>query len=166
MLKVTGILLNVIGLAITAVGIFAEARARRAPLLTPRQAAVLHQVRRKLGWPQQTIHATMAGTMGSVELWANAIVQTPRDPADPIADQLEAIEKNFDAKLDGLKSQLKRDLEVQGRRITSLGDEHGALAGRVNQADQDDRAITSRSMRWELFGITLALFGTTLSAFD
>ena len=166
MLKVTGILLNVIGLVITAIGIFTEARARRAPLLTPRQAAFLHRVRTKLGWPRQSVTASMGGAIGSVELWANAIVESPRNPGDPLDVQLEAIEKNFTAKLDGLKRHIDRDLEVQGRRISRLNDDHGSLAVRVDKAEQEDRAITSRSMRWELFGITLALFGTTLSAFD
>jgi hypothetical protein len=166
MLKVTGILLNVIGLAITAVGIFTEARARRAPLLTPRQAAALHRLRQKLGWPRRNVTVTIGGAMGRVEMWANAVVETTRNPDAPIGEQLEAMERNFAARLEAAQRQFKRDLEVQGRRITSLTDEHGALAVRVDKADQEDRAITSRSMRWELFGITLALFGTTLSAFD
>ena len=166
MLKVTGILLNVIGLAITLVGIINESRERRAPLLTAKQAAALHRLRQRLGWPRRDVTVTVGAATGRVEMWANAMVQVVRDPDAPIQDQLQAIEKNVDATVEGLKRQMKRDLELQSRRINSLTDDHTQLAGRVSESEQAERAITSRSMRWEVFGVTLALFGTTLSAFD
>jgi hypothetical protein len=166
MLKVTGIMLNVVGLAITLVGIVRESRERRAPLLRHHEAALVHRVRRALGLQGPSVHMTAGAAVGQVEMWANAIVQSPRNPDDPVDAQLEAIEKNFDAKLDGLKSQMNRNLELQGRRMTELADQHSSLAERVAESEQADREATSNSLRLETFGIALALLGTSLSAFD
>ena len=166
MLKVTGIMLNVVGLAITLVGIVRESRERRAPLLRPHEAALVHRVRRAVGLQGPTVHMTAGAAIGRVEMWANAIVQSPRNPDDPVDAQLEAIEKNFDAKLDSLKSQMNRNLELQGRRMTELADQHSSLAERVAESEQADREATSNSLRLETFGIALALLGTSLSAFD
>lgn len=165
MWKVAGITLNVIGLAITLYGIVRESRDRRAPLLRPREVAALLRIRRALGWRQDAKVGAATATV-HMESWVNAIVQSPRVPSDPLETQLSAIEANFDRKLDGLKRQVDRDLELQGRRISKLGDEHSSLAGRVVDSEKEDRAIAASSLRIEVFGVALALLGTSLSALD
>lgn len=165
MLKVTGIAFNVIGLAITLFGIAREARARNAPVLTARETALVNLIRTKLGIPtSRTVHPVTA--TATIEIAGDAVVQKVRRQDAPLEDQLRTIEANVDAKVDNLRRSIARAETAATRRIDAVSARQTELSARMHQVEQDDREITGNSLRLETFGVVLALFGTSLSAFD
>lgn len=165
MLQGVGIVLNVIGLALTSWGIVRESRQRRAPLIKPRERAAVARVRRALRvGPKPQIHQLTAAVEVSSAGHADAIVRKPRRPDDPIEQQLQAIEHNIAEEIAALRRQADRDREQHTERIGQLREKQSELAGQVAANAKAETEIASDALRVEFLGIALALLGTTLSA--
>lgn len=104
--------------------------------------------------------------MAVVHAWtAAADGHAPRNPADPLQVQIEALDQKLDILIGAERDNRKRDSE----RLTNGQLEHAERLSEIERRHVDDRREDARVIgdviRWEFRGLLLALGGVLLPAF-
>lgn len=165
--QAVGDVTTILGLAIAVGGLAWESRDRSLRVID--YAAIRLRVRRLLRRPQAA-PARGIGAAGTVEAAGHffGLLQTPVDPAAPVADQIDALNQNLDRVRRHLTEVMdywrQHDRQYVDKRLAENSERVGELeTWRAHQSREEAR-ITTKAMRVELAGLALALVGALLSA--
>jgi hypothetical protein len=164
-----GNFVSLAGIAISAVAYLVEHRGRSLGELEPGLLRFIRKVRaglyRLLGIKRGvTIHAGMAADTLVFGGEARGEVWTPINDTDPLDAQLAATISNVERLRQRVNNDWAdlREKQREDRRV--IEERLSDLERARQEQDRADQALATRSMRWQVRGLALALVGTAVSA--